>query len=232
MFNLSLRTSDIKLITSAAGDVDYGLSYHKANLLGHYTDEYIGGTITTATTTMILEGSTSPAVPHFNTYVRSFFVKNVGSASNTVTLIIDTAGTIQEVTGDVVLLSNESMLVNDSGIHVYSASGEPKSSKTGSVLAQSAPSATTETDLYTVPAGTSANITSLVVTNRSAATVTFRVSVSVGGGATANKDYLYYDTPIYAYSTIKIDNIGTLSATDKIRIYASTANLSFNLFGA
>ena len=64
------------------------------------------------------------------------------------------------------------------------------------VLGQAAPAATTETVLYTVPGGKTVVGSSLVVCNRSSITTTFRVSVSVGGGATANKDYLAYDTPI------------------------------------
>jgi hypothetical protein len=102
---------------------------------------------------------------------------------------------------------------------------------TRKVLGQSAPGATTETDLYTVPASTSAVISSLVVCNRSAAVVTFRVSVAVAGGATANKDYLYYDVTLPPNDSF-VATIGiTLAATDKIKVYASTANLSFNLFG-
>jgi ribulose 1,5-bisphosphate synthetase/thiazole synthase len=98
-------------------------------------------------------------------------------------------------------------------------------------LGQSAPNATTETDLYTVPASTSAVISSLVVCNRGAVVATFRVSVAVGGGATGNKDYLYYDVLIPPNDTF-IATVGlTLAATDKVKVYASTANLSLNLFG-
>ena len=98
------------------------------------------------------------------------------------------------------------------------------------VLGQAAPSVTTETALYTVPASTTSVVSSVVVCNRSTAT-TFRISVAVGGGVTANKDYLYYDTPIPANDTF-IATIGiTLSATDVVRVYAGSANLSFSLFG-
>lgn len=97
-------------------------------------------------------------------------------------------------------------------------------------LGQSAPGATTATDLYTVPSATNTVCSSIVVCNRSTAT-TFRISVAVGGGATANKDYLYYDVPIAANDTF-IATIGiALSATDVVRVYAGSANLSFNLFG-
>jgi hypothetical protein len=61
---------------------------------------------------------------------------------------------------------------------------------------------------------------------------TFRVSVAVGGGATANKDYIYYDLPIGANDTF-IATVGlTLAATDVVRVYASNTNLSFSLYGS
>ena len=98
-------------------------------------------------------------------------------------------------------------------------------------LGQVSPNAITETDLYTVGAGTSTVISSIVICNRSATQATFRVSISVSGGATATKDYIYYDLIIAGNDTF-VATIGmTLAATDKIRVYSSTANLSFNLFG-
>lgn len=100
------------------------------------------------------------------------------------------------------------------------------------VLGQSAPLATTETDLYTVPALTSAVASSIIVCNRGATQATFRVSIAVGGGATANKDYIYYDLLIAGNDTF-IATIGvTLAATDKVKVYASSANFSFSLYGS
>ena len=101
---------------------------------------------------------------------------------------------------------------------------------TWKVLGQAAPSATTETDLYTVPGSTSTTISSLMVCNRGSS-ATFRVSVSVGGGATANKDYLYYDLAIPANDTFGATLGITLAATDVVRVYASTTDLSFAAFG-
>ena len=101
------------------------------------------------------------------------------------------------------------------------------------ILGQQAPSATTTVDLYTVPAATQAVVSSIIVCNRSSsATATFRISASFTGAATANKDYIYYDLIIGQNDTF-IATIGlTLGATDKIRIYASTANLSFTAVGS
>jgi hypothetical protein len=102
---------------------------------------------------------------------------------------------------------------------------------TAKVLGQAAPSATTETTLYTVPASTSAVVSTLTVCNRSATATTFRISITVGGGATADKDYLYYDTPIGGNDCFQ-DTAGiTLATTDKIKVYATLATLSFQAFG-
>lgn len=99
------------------------------------------------------------------------------------------------------------------------------------VLGQSAPLATTLTTLYTVPGATSAVCSSLVVTNRSAVSVTFRVAVRPAGAAIANEHYLYYDVALGKNDTF-VATIGiTLATTDVVSVYASTANLSFNLFG-
>ena len=105
----------------------------------------------------------------------------------------------------------------------------PTISKT---LGQSSPAATTETTLYTVPAATSAVASSVIVCNRGTSVATFRISIAVGGGATANKDYIYYDLPLGANDTF-IATIGvTLATTDKVKVYASNTNLSFSLYGS
>ena len=98
-------------------------------------------------------------------------------------------------------------------------------------LGASAPSATTETDLYTVPNLTQTTCSSLVVCNRSSAAGTFRISVSPGGSATANADYLFYDCPISGNQTINAIQGLTLAQTDVVRVYDSTGTLSFGLFG-
>ncbi len=99
------------------------------------------------------------------------------------------------------------------------------------ILGQSAPSATTSTDLYTVPAATETIVSSLVVSNRSSTIATYRVSVAANGAALANEQYLVYDATISGNETVALSLGITLDATDKIRVYASTANLSFNAFG-
>lgn len=99
------------------------------------------------------------------------------------------------------------------------------------ILGQSAPAATTEVDLYTVPSATDAIVSSVVVCNRGTASGTFRIYVAVAGVSTDNKQYLVYDASCAPKETITLTLGITLDATDKLRIYASSANFSFNAFG-
>jgi len=99
------------------------------------------------------------------------------------------------------------------------------------ILGQSAPSATTSTDLYQVPASTEVIISSLVVANRSATSATYRISVASDAAALANSQYLVYDSTLAANETVALTLGITLNSTDVIRVYSSSADLSFNVFG-
>lgn len=99
------------------------------------------------------------------------------------------------------------------------------------VLGQSSPSATTATDLYTVPSGKSAVGSTLAVCNRSASSVTYRVAVRPAGATLANQHYLAYGMTIAANDSHFLTIGITLAATDVVTVYASAADLSFTLFG-
>jgi hypothetical protein len=98
-------------------------------------------------------------------------------------------------------------------------------------LGQSAPAATTLTDAYTVPAATSAIVEGITICNRDAGQALVRVAVSVGGGAIATKDYVAFDMPVPGNTTVILNGVATLAATDKLRVYSSTGLVSFNAFG-
>ena len=100
------------------------------------------------------------------------------------------------------------------------------------VLAQSAPSATTNTDVYTVGSGKSAVVSTITVCNRAATSATYRIAIRVAGATIANEDYIAYDAALPANDTISLTLGITLAATDVVTVYASSANLSINLFGA
>lgn len=102
--------------------------------------------------------------------------------------------------------------------------------ETFKILGQSAPAATTETVLYTVPALTAAVISTICICNRGAA-ASFRLSVSAAGAATEDKDYLYYDFPLAANDSIPVVRGLTLGAGAVIRVYTSTNTVSFSIFG-
>ena len=100
------------------------------------------------------------------------------------------------------------------------------------ILGQSAPSATTSTDLYTVPSATQTVVSSIVVCNRDTAAATFRISFAPAGAALANSQYTAYDVTVGGNDSTIITIGSTLGATDKIRVYASSANLTFTAFGS
>lgn len=100
-----------------------------------------------------------------------------------------------------------------------------------SVLGQSAPSATTATTLYTVPAGTQTIVSTLSVCNRGSSG-TYRVAVRPAGDPLANQHYVVYDAPISANDTVALTFGMTMEATDVVTVYASSADMTFNIFGS
>jgi hypothetical protein len=100
------------------------------------------------------------------------------------------------------------------------------------VLGQLAPSATTNTDIYTVPSLNQTVVSTITVCNRSTSSATYRVAVRPLGESIENKHYIAFDAAVPASDTIALTLGITLSETDKITVYASSANLSFNIFGS
>ena len=100
------------------------------------------------------------------------------------------------------------------------------------VLGQSAPSATTDTTLYTVPASTQAVISTVTVCNRSATSATFRIGVRPNGASIANQHYVAYDVSVDGNATIPWTIGITLGDTDVVTVRASTADVSFSAFGS
>ena len=99
------------------------------------------------------------------------------------------------------------------------------------VLGQSNPSATTETTLYT--AASAAIISTISVCNQAATAATFRIVVRPAADATTTaKHYIVYGATVAASDTTMITVGITLATSDLVRVYASSANLSFNAFGS
>ena len=100
------------------------------------------------------------------------------------------------------------------------------------VLGQSAPSATTATDVYTVPAATQTIISSIVVTERGGSAGTFRIAVRPNGAALSNEHYIAYDAPIQANDIVGLTLGITMDAADVLTVYCSSANMSVNISGS
>lgn len=100
------------------------------------------------------------------------------------------------------------------------------------VLGQASPAADTLTDVYTVPAGNSAVISTVTVCNQTFSNVAFRLAVRPGNAAIESKHYVSYDTMLPLLDTVSLTLGITMAATDVISVRASSANVSFNVFGS
>lgn len=101
------------------------------------------------------------------------------------------------------------------------------------ILAQSAPAATTPALLYgPVATGISTVVSTIAVCNRGNTALTYRISLRQANEADAPKQYLVYDATLGANSTATYTIGVTLSATDAVYVYASSANATFQAFGS
>ena len=102
------------------------------------------------------------------------------------------------------------------------------------ILGQVAPAANVSggTQLYLVPASTSAVVSTIAICNRGTSAATYRIAIREDNAALDNKQYLAYDTAIPANTTTTFTLGVTLSAADTISVVASTANLTFQAFGS
>ena len=99
------------------------------------------------------------------------------------------------------------------------------------VLGQSAPAATTATNVYTVPLLTETVISTIIIANRAATAGTFRLSVRPDGAAQTDAMYCAYDVPIAANDSTMLTLGITLDAGDIVTVYCSSADMSVNVFG-
>ena len=99
------------------------------------------------------------------------------------------------------------------------------------ILAQ-ATSATADTAFYTVPADTETVVSTFIICNRGTASSTYRINTRIDGTATANANYLAFDSTVPGNDTIALTLGITLNAADQISCMASSTNLTFQAFGA
>lgn len=100
------------------------------------------------------------------------------------------------------------------------------------VLGQQSPGATTLTELYAVPSGKSAVVSSINVCNRGASNTTFRMAVRPGNTALTNTHYVAYDIVAPANDTVSLSLGVTMAQTDVISVYAGAATITFSAFGS
>jgi hypothetical protein len=92
--------------------------------------------------------------------------------------------------------------------------------------------ATTATNLYTVPAATQTVLSTLTVANTTATGATYRIAIRPAGATLANHQYIAYDVPLSGNDSIALTLGISLGATDQITVYASTSTLTFTAFGS
>jgi glucose-6-phosphate dehydrogenase assembly protein OpcA len=100
------------------------------------------------------------------------------------------------------------------------------------VLGQSFPSANTLTTAYTVPAASSAVVSTIVVANLGGAPTTFRIAVRPAGETVENKHYVAFDVSIAPEDSITLTMGVTLAATDVVSVESLNGQTSFNIFGS
>jgi hypothetical protein len=101
-----------------------------------------------------------------------------------------------------------------------------------SVIAQNAPAATTNVDMYTVPAATQIVVSTMVIANRAATAATYRIAIRPNGATLANQHYIAFDITVGASDSTTLTLGLTMDAADVVTVYGSTANLSFSIFGS
>lgn len=100
------------------------------------------------------------------------------------------------------------------------------------VLGQVAPSATTATTAYTVPSTTQAVISTIVICNRAASAGSYRIAIRPDGATLATTHYVAYDIAIAANDSTALTLGITLGDTDVVTVYASSADMTFSVFGS
>lgn len=101
------------------------------------------------------------------------------------------------------------------------------------ILGRKAAAATTAEELYVVPSGSSAVVSTIVIANRSAASKTYRLAIKQTSGTTLGSEhYLAYDVPIAANDSTALTLGITLASGNVVVTYASAADLTITAFGS
>ena len=96
------------------------------------------------------------------------------------------------------------------------------------ILGQSAPAATTNTTVYTVPASTTATF-SISICNRGTAACTVRLAIGAAATPT-DSEWIEYDTQILANGVLERTGL-VANAGKRIVAYSSSATTSISIYG-
>lgn len=100
------------------------------------------------------------------------------------------------------------------------------------VLGQSNPAANTLVDVYTVPASNSAVISTVTICNIDAVDATVSCAVRPANATIANQHYFVRNAAVTGNETFALTFGITLAQTDVLSVEATTANVSFSVFGS
>ena len=100
------------------------------------------------------------------------------------------------------------------------------------VLGQVSPSAITETSLY-APSAVAAVVSTVAICNQAGSAGTYRIAIrKTGESSTAAKNWLVYGATVSANDSVLLTIGATLESGSDLRVYASSANMSFQAFGS
>ena len=92
--------------------------------------------------------------------------------------------------------------------------------------------ATTEGTLYTA-SGAAAVVSTIAVCNQAGTSATYRIAVrKTGESSTASKNWIVYGATVAASDTVLLTIGATLEDGAAIRVYGSSATMSFTAFGS
>ena len=101
------------------------------------------------------------------------------------------------------------------------------------ILGQAMPANGTFYDIYKVPTGNSAIISTVNVCNTTMSNVTFRVYARIAGASgNTTTQAIVYDAALPAQDALGLSLGMTLGATDTITVYSFQGNVAFTLFGS
>lgn len=100
------------------------------------------------------------------------------------------------------------------------------------VLGQVKPAAGTLTTAYTVPASSSAIISTVAICNLGPAPTTYKIAVRKDGASISDEMYIAYEAGVAPQDTVNLTIGITVDAADVISVESYSGLVTFNLFGS